>query len=343
MRLSTHVHRLLLKHPWTTSRASVDFHDNIFVRLEHEGMTGLGEASFSKRYGESLESLQEAIDRAKPILANANPLHFSEIAEAIQHFCAGQNAAKAAIEMALMDWVGQKFELPLFRLCGLDPARTPISSFSIGIDTPENMQQKIREAGEFPILKIKLGTAQDEEIIRAVREVTDKPLRLDANEGWTSKEEALEKICWLANFNVEFIEQPMPAGRLHEIRWLSEQLRLRHISLPLIADEDAKTSREVLALRGVYDGINIKLMKSGGLLEALRMICLARTLDLHIMLGCMIESSVGITAAAHLAPLVDYVDLDGHLLISNDPFVGVQMKNGNMTLPEAPGLGVKAR
>ena len=205
------------------------------------------------------------------------------------------------------------------------------------------MQRKIREAEEFPILKIKVGTKQDEEIMRAVREVTDKPLRVDANEGWKTKEEALERICWLAQFNIEFVEQPMPANRLDDVRWLRQQLQHRNIAMPLFADEDSKTSRDLSALAGVYDGINIKLMKSGGLQEALRMIHLARALDLKIMLGCMIESSVGITAAAHLAPLVDHADLDGHLLISNDPFVGVQMQNGKMTLPEAPGLGVVIR
>jgi L-alanine-DL-glutamate epimerase-like enolase superfamily enzyme len=245
--------------------------------------------------------------------------------------------------MALMDWVGKKFGLPLFRLWGINPEKTPASSFTIGIDTPGMMQRKIREAEEFPILKIKLGTAQDEEIMRAVRETTDKPLRVDANEGWKSKEEALEKICWLTPFNIEFVEQPMPAGRLDEVRWLRQQLQQRQVNLPIFADEDSKTPRDLPALAEVYDGINIKLMKSGGLQEAWRMIHLAHTLGLKIMLGCMIESSVAITAAAHLAPLVDYADLDGHLLISNDPFVGVQMNRGRMTLPHASGLGVRAR
>ena len=343
MILSSRLIRLMLKHTWTISRASVDDHENIFVDLEHEGITGLGEASFSRRYGETPESLQEFVEAAKPLLAKANPLHFVEIAEAVHQLHAGQSAAKAAIDMALMDWIGKKLGVPLFKLWGLNPTRTPISSFTIGIDTPEMMQRKIREAEEFPILKIKVGTKQDEEIMRAVREVTDKPLRVDANEGWKAKEEALEKIGWLAQFDIEFVEQPLPANQLDDVRWLRQQLQQRNIAIPLFADEDSKTSRDLPALAGVYDGINIKLMKSGGLQEALRMIHLARALDLKIMLGCMIESSVGITAAAHLAPLVDHADLDGHLLISNDPFAGVQMQNGKMTLPEAPGLGVVTR
>lgn len=343
MTLSSRLIRLDLKHTWTIARASVDYHDNIFVYLEHDGLTGIGEASFSRRYGESLDSLQAVIENAKPVLANANPLHFVEIGEALQQLHPGQNSAKAALDMALMDWVGKKFGLPLFRLWGLNPDKTPLSSFTIGIDTPEMMQHKIREAEEFPILKIKLGTARDEEIMRAVREVTDKPLRVDANEGWKSREEALEKICWLEQFNIEFVEQPLPAGRLDDVRWLRQQLLQRRVHLPLFADEDSKTPRDLPALAGVYDGINIKMMKSGGLQEALRMIYLARTLGLEIMLGCMLESSVAITAAAHLAPLVHHADLDGHLLISNDPFVGVQMRNGRMTLPEAPGLGMKER
>lgn len=343
MILSSRIIRLQLKHTWTISRASVDNHENIFVYLEHEGLTGIGEASFSRRYGETPESLLEFIEVAKPILAKANPLQFVEIAEVLQKLNAGQSSAKAAIDMALLDWVGKKFGVPLFQLWGLNPTRTPTSSFTIGIDTPEMMQQKIREAEEFPILKIKVGTPQDEDIMRAVREVTNKPLRVDANEGWKTKEEALERICWLAPFNIEFVEQPMPANRLDEVRWLRQQLQQRNMAMPLFADEDSKTARDLPALAGVYDGINIKLMKSGGLQEALRMIHLARALDLKIMLGCMIESSVGITAAAHLAPVVDHADLDGHLLISNDPFVGVQMQNGRMTLPAGPGLGVVSR
>jgi L-alanine-DL-glutamate epimerase-like enolase superfamily enzyme len=341
MTLSSRIIRLQLRHTWTISRASIDFHDNIFVYLEHDGITGIGEASFSKRYGESLESLQEVIESTKPLLVNANPLHFVEIGEALQHLHAGQNSAKAAVDMALLDWVGKKLGLPLFRLWGLNPARTPLSSFTIGIDTPEMMQRKIHEAQEFPILKIKLGTARDEEIMHAVREATDKPLRIDANEGWKSKEEALEKICWLAPFNVAFVEQPLPAGRHEEVKWIRQQLQQRQIAMPLFADEDSKTSRDLPALAGIYDGINIKLMKSGGLQEAWRMIHLAHALGLKIMLGCMIESSVGITAAAHIAPLVDYADIDGHLLIRNDPFVGVQMARGKMKLPEGAGLGVK--
>ncbi|MDZ7360580.1 MAG: dipeptide epimerase [candidate division KSB1 bacterium] len=340
MILSSRIIRLHLKHTWTISRASVDYHDNIFVYLEHDGVTGVGEASFSKRYGESLESLQEFIESAKPIVAKADPRHFVETGEVIQNLGNGQNAAKAALDMALMDWVGKKYGVPLFRLWGLNPARTPISSFTIGIDTPEMMQRKIREAEAFPILKIKLGTQHDADIMRAVREVTDKPLRVDANEGWKSKEEALEKICWLSQFNIEFVEQPLPASRLNEVRWLRQQLQQRGVAMPLFADEDSKKLHDLPALAGVYDGINIKLMKAGGVQEAWRMIHLARSLGLKIMLGCMIESSVGITAAAHLAPLADHADLDGHLLISNDPFIGAPIQNGRIVLPEAPGLGV---
>jgi L-alanine-DL-glutamate epimerase-like enolase superfamily enzyme len=209
MTLSSRLLRLNLKHTWTISRASVDFHDNIFVYLEHDGIIGIGEASFSKRYGESLESLQEVIESAKPLLANANPLHFVEIGEALQRLHPGQNSAKAALDMALMDWVGKKFGLPLFRLWGLDPDRMPISSFTIGIDTPEMIQRKIHEA-QSSHFEDQARYGAGREMMAAVR-VTDKPPRIDANEGWKSKAEALEKICWLAPFNVELIEQPLPA------------------------------------------------------------------------------------------------------------------------------------
>jgi L-alanine-DL-glutamate epimerase-like enolase superfamily enzyme len=197
------------------------------------------------------------------------------------------------------------------------------------------MQQKLKEAADFPVYKIKVGLKNDEEILRAIRQVTDKPLRVDANEGWKSKEEAVEKINWMATQGVEFVEQPMPAAMLEETRWVRERIKL-----PLFADEAVLSSADIPKLVGIYDGINVKLMKAGGITEALRMIALARSLNLKIMLGCMIESSVGCSAAAHISPLVDYADLDGNLLITNDPFKGVTVKNGKLILPNRPGIGV---
>ncbi|RIK64282.1 dipeptide epimerase, partial [candidate division KSB1 bacterium] len=210
------------------------------------------------------------------------------------------------------------------------------TSYSIGIDKPEIMQEKIRAAAEFPILKIKLGSDDDEAIMAAVRAATDRVVRVDANEGWKDRQEALEKIQWLAKMNVEFVEQPLPAHRLDDVAWLRERS-----PLPLVADEDVMKANDLPALARAYHGINIKIMKSGGLQEAMRMIHVARALSLKIMLGCMIESSLGITAAAHLSPLVDWADLDGNLLIKNDPCRGVRVEQGRLILPEGPGLGVE--
>jgi L-alanine-DL-glutamate epimerase-like enolase superfamily enzyme len=226
--------------------------------------------------------------------------------------------------------------VPIYRLFGLDPADAPITTFSIGIDTPETTRQKVREAEAFPVLKVKVGLATDEPTIEAVRSVTKKPLRVDANEGWKDREEALRKIKWLETQGVEFIEQPMPADRQDDIRWLRER-----VDMPIIADEACLRPVDVLKCAEAYDGVNVKIDKAGGILQAYRMIQIARALGLKTMLGCMVSSSVSVTAAAQLSPLVDYADLDGNLLIANDPYAGVKVENGKLVLPDRPGLGVQ--
>jgi len=252
------------------------------------------------------------------------------------HRVEGQWAGKAAIDIALMDWVGQKLGVPLYRYFGLDPRDTPITTFSIGIDNPETTRQKVREAADYPVLKIKVGLDSDEATIAAVRSVTDKPLRVDANEGWKDKEVAVRKINWLAGQGVEFVEQPMPAEMLEEMRWVHSR-----VHVPIIADEACLHASDVPKLAGAYDGVNVKLDKTGGILEAYRMIQVAKSLGMKTMLGCMVSSSVSVTAAAHLSPLVDYADLDGNLLIANDPFTGVRVEKGKLVLPEGPGLGLQ--
>jgi L-alanine-DL-glutamate epimerase-like enolase superfamily enzyme len=263
-------------------------------------------------------------------------MQFAKIMAEIFKRVPGEWAGKAAIDIALMDWVGKKLGIPLYSYFGLDPADTPLTTFSIGIDTPEITKQKTREADDFPILKIKVGLATDEATIEAVRGVTKKPLRVDANEGWKNKEEAVRKINWLESQGVEFVEQPMPAAMLEETRWVRGK-----VHIPIIADEACLHPADIPKLAASYDGVNIKLMKCGGVHEALRMIEMAKSLGLKTMLGCMIESSIGVTAAAHLSPLVDYADLDGNLLISNDPYRGVQVEKGKLILPTRPGLGLR--
>jgi len=328
--------RLELKHTWTISRNSSDFKNNVFVKLEKDGVIGIGEAAPNVRYGENAELTTQRINEVKEIFQRNNLFHYMNIKDDLENTITDQSCAKAALDIALMDWVGKSFGIPLYKLWGLNPKDSPVTSFSIGIDTPEVIKQKVREAEPYPILKIKVGTDRDREIIKTVRSVTDKPIRVDANEGWKSKELALKNIEWLISQGVEFIEQPMPAVMLEETAWLRDQ-----VEIPIIADEAVKSSADIPILAQAYDGINIKLMKSGGLLEAFRMIQMAKALDMKIMLGCMIESSVAISAAAQIAPFVDYADLDGNLLISNDPFTGVLIKEGHLVYNDKPGLGVE--
>ena len=330
------IKRLELAHTWTISRNSSDFKDNVFVRLEKDGIIGYGEAAPNIRYGENAQLSVEKIEKAKELFTEIDLFNYIDLKLALDQKIIDQSCAKAALDIALMDWIGKALQVPLYKLWGLNIRRAPLTSFSIGIDTPEIIQQKVKEAAIYPILKIKVGTKDDEMIIKAVRGVTDKPIRVDANEGWKTKEEALEKIQWLKSQGLEFVEQPLPSNMLEETAWLRER-----IDIPIIADEAVKAAADIPKLATAYDGINIKLMKAGGLLEALRMIQIAKALDLKIMLGCMIESSVAISAAAQLAPYVDWADLDGNLLIKNDPFNGVKVNEGRLVYNNKPGLGVE--
>jgi L-alanine-DL-glutamate epimerase-like enolase superfamily enzyme len=315
--------------------SSSDFRDTLHVRLVRDGVTGHGEGAPIIRYKENAAGAEEAVLSVRDLVTGSDPWQFEKLLGEIFRRVPGQYAAKAALDIALMDWVGQKLGVPLYRFFGLDPSDAPITTFSIGIDTPEVTRQKVREAQAFPVLKIKVGLDTDDATIAAVRSATNKPLRVDANEGWKDKEVAVRKINWLATQGVEFVEQPMPAEMLEETRWVRERVRL-----PLIADEACQRARDIPKLLGIFDGVNVKLDKAGGILEAFKMIQIARALGLKTMLGCMVSSSVSVTAASHLSPLVDYADLDGNLLIANDPFAGVQVRNGKLLLPDRPGLGL---
>jgi L-Ala-D/L-Glu epimerase len=316
--------------------SSSEYRDTIHLHYTREGITGVGEGAPIVRYHENAESAQRAIESVQDLLASANPLQFAKIMAEVFRRVDGQNAGKAAIDIALMDWFGQKLGVPLYTYFGLDAADAPVTTFSIGIDNPEVTRQKVREAAAFPVLKIKVGLATDEPTIEAVRSVTRKPLRVDANEGWKDKEEAVRKINWLESQGVEFIEQPMPAEMIDETRWVRSR-----VHIPVIADESCLHPADIPKLAGAFDGINVKLDKAGGILEAYRMIQIAKSLHMKTMLGCMVSSSVSVTAAAHLSPLVDYADLDGNLLIANDPYAGVTVRNGKLILPDRPGLGLK--
>lgn len=327
--------RIFLQDTWTISRNSSDYKDNVFVRIEKDGVTGYGEAAPNVRYGEDNEKTMDRINGIKSILEQYDLWHYVDLKDQIFASITDQNCARCALDIAIMDWVGKKLNTPLYKLWGLDKSKTPQTSFSIGIDTIDIIKKKVRAAEKYPLLKIKVGKENDEEIIEAVRSITDKPIRVDANEGWKSKEVALEKIKWLQTMGIEFIEQPMPSEMIKETRWLRDR-----IDIPIVADEAVKTAADIPKLAEAYDGINIKLMKAGGPQEAMRMIYLAKAMDMKIMLGCMIESAIAISAAAHLSPLVDWADLDGNLLLREDPYQGVGVENGKLILNDQPGLGI---
>jgi len=334
--LEAEIVRLQLRHTWTTTMSSSAYRDTLHVRFIRDGITGHGEGAPIVRYNENAAGALQAAESVRDLVIGANPWEFEKLHDEIARRLSGQYATQAALEIAVMDWVGQKLGIPLYQYFGLNPKDAPITTFSIGIDTPEITRQKVREAEAFPVLKIKVGLDTDEATIAAVRSVTQKPLRVDANEGWKDKEEAVRKINWLATQGVEFVEQPMPAQMLEETRWVHER-----VQLPLIADEACQHPSDIPKLVGIFDGVNVKLDKSGGMLVAFEMIQMARALGFRTMLGCMVSSSVSVTAAAHLSPLVNYADLDGNLLIANDPFIGVRVENGKLLLPHGPGLGLK--
>ncbi|MBI1803446.1 MAG: dipeptide epimerase [Ignavibacteriae bacterium] len=334
MKLTFEYIELKLRHTFTISRSSRDVEPCIIVSLEHDGIVGYGEAAPSERYGETPETVIAFLKKSDLIHFN-DPFQLDEILSYISELAPNDFSARAAIDIALHDLIGKKLKIPLWKMWGLNDHATPKTSFTIGIDSIEVIEKKVREASAYPILKVKVGIPQDKMIIKMIRKVTDKVIRVDANEGWKSKEEARDKILWLETQGVEFIEQPMPASQLDDIAWLRQ-----YVNIPLIADESVLQLSDIPRIAGAFDGINIKLMKCAGLREAMRMIHTAKVMGMKVMLGCMIESSVGISAAAQLSPMVDYADLDGNILITNDPFDGVKVVDGRLILNERPGLGV---
>jgi L-alanine-DL-glutamate epimerase-like enolase superfamily enzyme len=337
MKLNFRRYLLQLKHAFTITRGTHTEIPVIFVELQHDGIVGIGEASPSLRYGETPETVEAFLGQVN-LDSFENPFIIDAILEYIRNLAPGNTAAKTAIDIALHDWIGKKLGIPLCQFLGLEGTKTPYSSYTIGIDTPEKMMQKVEEAAEYPILKVKLGLDNDKEIMTAIRGITRKTLRVDANEGWKTRELALERIQWLAELGVEFVEQPMPASQIDDIAWLRERS-----PLPLIADESVVQLEDIPHLAHAFDGVNIKLMKCSGIREALRMINAARASRLKVMMGCMVESSVGISAAAQLSPLLDFADLDGAELISNDPYEGATIEKGRLKLPDRPGIGVIKR
>ena len=337
LRLETSILDLTTTHPFIIARGGKSSHRTVWVRvIDGDGTEGWGEAAATRFYGETPETVIAALGVYGQFLPD-NPLDLESAERQWALALGGNPAARSALSAALHDLAGKRLGVPLYRLWGLDPAAAPRSTFTIGIDTAEKIRAKVKEAAEYPILKVKLGSDRDLEILEAIRCETDRELRVDANCGWTVKQ-AIAMLPVLEEFKVTVLEQPLVPQDLDGLAMVRRKARI-----PLIADESCKVAADIPPLVGKVDGINIKLAKCGSLREALRMIAIARAHHLMIMVGCMIESSLAITAAAHLTPLVDIVDLDGAALLSNDPFAGATIAKGQVALPSGPGLGVTRR
>ncbi len=325
---------LKLSTPFRIARGVQHTAQNVIVQITYDKYTGYGEAAPDEYYGESQETVLACVTKFAGNLGN-DPWLIADIMSNLDHLIRFNPAAKAAVDMALYDLAGRILNVPVYKLLGLNPAHTPYTSFTLGIDTPDNMRQKALLARDYPIFKVKVGTKHDLDNLKAIREVSSATIRVDANTAWTPKE-AIKMINALALYDIEFVEQPIAPHDLAGLKLIRE-----NVSVPIIADESCVTVHDIPRLAGCVDGVNLKLMKSNGITNVLKMIHVARAHNLRIMLGCMIESSLAITAAAHLTPLVDYADLDGHLLIDNDPYKGVKVVNGKLVLPDRPGLGVE--
>lgn len=321
-----------LKTTFRVAHGASDQRHNVLVYLED----GVGEAPAVPYYGETQNEIIEYL-KSVPDLGD-DPFDIDTV---LAKRPAGSRAAHSAIDEALHDLWGKKLGQPLYKLLGLNPKQLPLTSFTIGMDEPEVMVEQAKSCGH-PILKVKLGSEKDEATVAAIRKATNAKLRVDVNAGWT-REQALHIIPRLMEHNLEFIEQPLAVDDVEGFFWLKKKLRAQNVNIPIFADETAKTSRDVVKLAGAIDGVVVKTMKSEGIREALRMIHTARAHDMQIMLSCMVESSVGVTAAAHLAPLCDYADLDGPLLIKNDPYCGLTYDGAKFSLPDGAGLGLTRR
>ena len=334
LRLEAEVVSLRTKYPFKIARHEHFEVRTVLVKLrDGDGLEGWGEATPQRFYGETPETVLAALDLYATALPE-DPFKLEEAERRFEQLLTGNNSARAALSTALHDLVGKRLGVPVHRLWGLDGDRLPLSTFTIGIDTPDMIRKKVREAEEYPILKIKLGSANDLEILQAIRDVTDRELRVDANCGWTVKQ-AIRMLPVLEEYGVTVLEQPLPREDLDGLA----EIR-RHSRIPLIVDESCLTSADIPRVAGKVDGINIKLAKTGSLREALRMIHIARAHHLMVMVGCMVETSIAITAAAQFCPLVDIVDLDGAALLAEDPYRGATIHGGQLRLPDGPGLGV---
>ena len=340
MKLRFFPYELKLRHVFTVATYSRSTTPDVQVELEYDGVIGYGEASMPPYLQKELGTVDSVLALLKKVQEHIgqfdDPFKMEEILAYVDSLSESDAAAKAAVDIALHDLVGKLLQAPWYKIWGLDKDKAPSTTFTIGIDTPEVVKEKTRECAEqFNILKVKLGRDNDKEMIETIRSVTDLPIAIDANQGWKDRQYALDMIHWLKEKGIVMIEQPMPKEQIDDLAWVSERS-----PLPVFADESVQRLKDVAALKGVFTGINIKLMKCTGLREAWKMMTLARALGMKVMVGCMTETSCACSAAAQLSPAVDFADLDGNLLIANDRFKGMEVVKGKITLPDLPGIGV---
>ena len=335
LKLSFEPYELQLRHTFTVSSYSRKTTPDVQVRLEYDGFTGYGEASMPPYLGQSVETVCNFLQKVD-MEQFRDPFMLEDILSYVDSLSPGDSAAKAAIDIALHDLVGKMMGQPWWRIWGLDSSKTPDTTFTIGIDTPEVVREKTREcADKFNILKVKVGLDNDKEMIRTIREVTDLPLAVDANQGWKDREQALDEIHWLKENGIVMVEQPMAKERIEDNAWITERS-----PLPIFADEAIQRLADIPSIKGAYHGINIKLMKCTGMREAWKMLNYARAEGMKVMIGCMTETSCAVSAAAQLSPAVDFADLDGNLLITNDLYKGMEVIDGKITLSNTPGIGL---
>jgi len=335
LKLTYRPYTLELTHVFTVASMSRKTTPVVLTEIEYDGVIGYGEASMPPYLGESQESVMAFLKRVD-LSRYDNPFELESILLDVDAIATNNTAAKASVDIALHDLVGKLMGQPWYNIWGFNRNNTPTTTFTIGIDTAEVVRQKTKEADVYKVLKVKLGGKNDREMIETIRSVTNKPITTDVNQGWKDKHYALDMIHWLKEKGVVFVEQPMPKESVKELAWLTEQS-----PLPIIGDEGVQRLVDVKKAEGVYSGINIKLMKCTGMREAHKMITMARSFGMSVMVGCMTETSCGISAASHLSPMADWADLDGNLLISNDCYDGVKVVDGKVTLNDRPGIGIK--
>lgn len=328
-------YELKLRHVFTVATYSRTTTPDVQVEITYDGVTGYGEASMPQYLGQTVQSVTAFLQKVDLSQFN-DPFQLEDILAYVDSLSSGDTAAKAAVDIALHDLVGKLLGAPWYKIWGLNKDKAPSTTFTIGIDTADVVKQKTREcANQFNILKVKLGRENDKEMIETIRSVTDLPIAVDINQGWKDKEKAIDEIFWLKEHGIVMVEQPMPKEQRDDIAWLTEKS-----PLPIFADEAIQRLKDIKNVAGAYSGINIKLMKCTGMHEAWKMLNYARAIGMKVMVGCMTETSCAVSAAAQLSPAVDFADLDGNLLISNDRFKGMEVVKGKITLPDRPGIGV---